>query len=224
MRFSNKEQSVIKVFDKLKVVKKATVCQELNVSHMTVVRAMEKFGYYSSINHNSLFYTLQNIPEFNNYGLWFFKDIVFSKYRNIKQTIVSMIDNSPEGYSEKELSGILHTQTSNILSRLVGQHQLSKIQNGRKAVYVSHKPGYKAKQMSNIAQKNETGDYHCSNTLFPENVEARIVIATLVRLIEKPASSVASLSLVLQGKGLKVTANEIRKIIIFYGLEKKTVQ
>lgn len=229
MEFSPKEQGVIELCKRLKVVTKAELCRQLNISHMTVVRAFEKYEYYSSINHNSSYYTLKDIPKFNNYGLWFFKGVGFSRHKNINQSIIFIIDSSQCGYSEKEISKILQTKTGNILSRLVSQKHLSKIQKGRSVVYVSTKAGRNEKQVIIINrdkenEKTKVGDYNFSHALFPEDIEAGTVIATLVRLIEKPNSSVASLSLVLQGKGLKVTANEIREIISFYGLEKKTAQ
>lgn len=229
MKLSPTEQSVIDLFNRFIIVTKADLCKQLNISHMTVVRAIEKYGYYSSINQNSSYYTLKDIPRFNNYGLWFFKGICFSRHKNINQTIISIIDSSEFGCSEKEISKVLQKKAGNILSRLVGQKHLSKIQKGRSAVYVSTKAGRNEKQVAILNRNKENEktkviDYNSPHAIFPENIEAGAVIAILVGLIEKPDSSVASLSLVLQGKGQKVTANGIRKTISFYGLEKKTVQ
>ena len=48
-----------------------------------------------------------------------------------------------------------------------------------------------------------------------------VVIAALVQMIMKPDSGDASISKSIQAQGVAITANQVRQIITFYGLEKK---
>ena len=64
-----RETAVIEKLRKCKVARKSELCDHLKISHMTVVRALKKFGYYSSYNKNSSFYTLRDTPDFDSYEL-----------------------------------------------------------------------------------------------------------------------------------------------------------
>ena len=100
------------------------MCDHLKISHMTVVRALKKFGYYSSYNKNSSFYTLRDTPDFDSYGLWAYNDIRFSRNFTLDKTIVSIVDDSESGFTAEELERLLKTNVKNLLSRLVSKRQV----------------------------------------------------------------------------------------------------
>ena len=89
--FTIKEKSVVDQLREWKVATKKRLCHKLQISHMTVVRALKKFGYYTSYNKNSAFYTLHDIPEFDTHGLWALRDIYFSRYATLDETIVALL-------------------------------------------------------------------------------------------------------------------------------------
>lgn len=229
MDLTKKEQLVIKLLSEWKIATKKSICQKLNLSHMTVVRALEKYGYYSSFNKNSSFYTLGDIPKFDSHGLWYYKGAGFSKYRTINKTIVALIEESPRGYTEKAMSSLLQTKVANILSRLLREKRLDKIHCARRSIYLSVKEQQKSKQITKLKEEIKKRElqkqrYNFTKGILPEGIELKTVILTLIRMIEQPESTVASLSKNLQSKQIKVTSKEIREIISFYGLEKKTAQ
>jgi cobaltochelatase CobN len=43
---------------------------QFQVSHMTVFCAWKKHGYHASYNHNAAYYTLADLPQFDDWGLW----------------------------------------------------------------------------------------------------------------------------------------------------------
>ena len=55
----------------------------------------------------------------------------------------------------------------------------------------------------------------------PDNMDSPAVIEILVRMIEFPSASAASISRALQRKGVSVTAGNVRSVVEFYSLEKK---
>ncbi len=226
MKLTKKEQSVISFLSEQKAGTKDEMCQKFEISPITVVRAMAKYGYYSSFNKNSSYYTLIDIPEFDDQGLWFYNDIGFSKHKNIDLTIISLVENSLEGYTEKDLNNILRTKTGDVLRRLYRQNRLNKMKIARKIVYLSSNNEQKDKQAKAFEQRKREEDiktqrYNFSHGALPAGIDFGTVILTLVLLIEQPNSSIASLSRSLQGKKVEVTAEQIRIIMDFYGVKKK---
>ena len=225
MKLSSKEQLVIQLLGELKVGTKTELCQKLNISHMTVVRAIKKYGYYSSYNKNSSYYTLKHVPEFNISGLWFYKEIGFSRHKNINCAILFVIKSSTNGYTEKELSSIFHTKTGNILCRLIKQKRIDKYQKGRSAIYISADETKRRKQLAAISSstkknEDESKRHNITQGILPSGFEVKVVLITLVSLIEKPESTVASISISLQRDGIQVSASQIKTIMSFYGIIK----
>jgi hypothetical protein len=53
-------------------------------------------------------------------------------------------------------------------------------------------------------------------------LDAVTVIRVLVRLLERPNASVASVARTLQARNVAIHADQIRQILDFYGLKKTT--
>jgi len=64
-------------------------------SRMTVFRRLQQVGYLSSFTHGGRFYTLENIPQFDEFGLWFHRDIGFSQAGTLKETVVLQVEMLP---------------------------------------------------------------------------------------------------------------------------------
>jgi hypothetical protein len=81
----------------------------------TVFRKLKKLSYRSSYSHRGMYYTTDDIAEFDELGLWSFNSIWFSKYGNLLDTAKNYIENSERGYSAGELDDILHVKTKETL-------------------------------------------------------------------------------------------------------------
>jgi hypothetical protein len=223
MNLTIKEKAVVDQLRAWKVATKTNLCDQLQICHMTVVRALKKFGYYTSYNKNSAFYTLHDIPEFDSYGLWAYSDIYFSHHATLDETIVALIENSDAGYTIGELNKILKTEVKNILPRLFAKKRLNRYYWQRYVVYLSNDPERELKQKTwrkeQIEKSQDT--LKLKRKFLPEKLDAITVIKVLVQMIEFPKASKASISQTLQHQGVFITAKEIRSIIEFYSLEKK---
>ena len=60
-------------------------------SKRSLFRDLSLLGYFSSYSHAGKYYTLTNIPHFDEYGLWHYKDVSFSKNGTLKSTIGFLI-------------------------------------------------------------------------------------------------------------------------------------
>ena len=55
-------------------------------SRMSVFRRLKPLGYLSSFTDAGGYYTLQDIPKFDMLGLWFYRDVGFSRAGTLKST------------------------------------------------------------------------------------------------------------------------------------------
>ncbi len=229
MPFTAKEQAVVDSLRRWRVCTLRILCEHFDISHMTVVRALKKYGYHTSYNKNSSFYTLKDIPAFDTNGLWAHGDIRFSEHGTLVETILAMIDQSCAGYTVHEIEKQLGTKVGNLLCRLGRQKQLSRYFAGRYAIYLSANAHRQLKQKAQREQQRQKARIASKpdgrlKTELPEGIDAVSVICVLIRMIETPEASAASLSRSLQSKGASISAEQIRSIVHFYSLEKKTAR
>ena len=121
-------------------------------SRMSVFRRLKSLGYLSSFTHAGRYYTLANFPQFDRWGLWFHRQVGFSKVGTMKATIVELVQGSADGMTPKELRGLLRLPVSNTLYNTI--HELvhsSQLQSQRLAgfpLYVSANPERAVKQIT----------------------------------------------------------------------------
>ena len=95
---------LLKLFYDKKCLTLEALAEPLDYSIRSVQRLLKKTGYYSSFTHNNKWYVLHTTPSFNEMGLWFYKNIGFSKHGNLGQTIFYFINKSHQGLTAKEIS------------------------------------------------------------------------------------------------------------------------
>jgi hypothetical protein len=223
------ESQIVDRLKQRRVEKFSRLAQGFNLSTKTVQRALAKVDHLTSVNQNSAFVTLKEMARFDKRGLWKFRKTCFSKYGNLPQTIQALVEHAPLGYTLKELEQLLDTRMNNHVSRLVREGQLTRFSLGRYAVYLSSDHQRQAKQWAarqqEIAPVRPVRVTDRSRLDVPPGLEAVTVIRVLVRLLDAPKASVASVASVarwLQAREVDVRADQIRQILDFYGLKKTT--
>lgn len=103
---------------------KEVICAIQTTTGVTAYKYMKKLGYLSSYSHAGKYYTLSNIPEFNEDGLWFFGDIGFSKHGTLMKTIVHLINNSKTGKTNSDLEQQQRVYVQNALLTLVKSEKI----------------------------------------------------------------------------------------------------
>ncbi len=219
---TDREEKVVKWVKKRKVATMRQLRHQFQISHMTVIRALKKFGYYTSYNHNGMYYVLQDLPEFDQWGLWAYRDIYFSRYGTLTRTIVALIENSPAGLTVAELEERLRTKVANLASRLVrdGTVQREMLPGGQ-AVYMvatdakQHSRQHQQRQLllQQAAASRATG--------LPKDCSSTDVIEVLRQMILAPDGGVEQLARQLRRRGVNVTASKVLRVIDYYTLKKK---
>ena len=103
-----KSSSLKKLFQKSKVLTLNQVSNTRDCSIRTVQRQFAELAVLRSYNKNSRYYTLPDIPNFNAHGVWWYQDIFFSKYGNLRQTVKHAILTSENGLTGNEIGVIVN--------------------------------------------------------------------------------------------------------------------
>ncbi len=66
---TERQQKLVDWLKKRKVATMKHMRHQFQLSHMTVVRALKKYGYFTSYNHNAAYYSPHDVPRFDRGGL-----------------------------------------------------------------------------------------------------------------------------------------------------------
>jgi len=226
MKLTVKESAVVSLLQQWRVGTMARLRQQLQVSHMTVARALKKYGYYSSFNKNAAYYTLHDLPCFDDAGLWWYRDIGFSRHGTLTATVVALVEPSPAGCTVAELEARLRTPVANLLCRCCREGRLARAYRGRRVVYVSPVVRQRGEQLRRRGEQaapvcRDVGEPDVPGPGWPAGLDPHAVLTLLVEMIRRPEVSDAALSQTVQGRGFSLTAAQVRQVIAFYDLSKK---
>jgi hypothetical protein len=224
MDLTQKESEVVRRLRRKRIGTMKILREELAVSHMTVFRAFQKYGYHSSVNRNASYYTLHDIPRFDEDGLWTYREICFSEHGSLSKTLVNLVRESPTGLTVAELEQRVKTKVGNLLSRLCQQQQLGRCFAGREAVYLAadterQRQQERERQESRVLQAFSSSDAEPAR--FPPGYEVITVLEILMQTIKTPAADAAELAKALRVRGVKTTAVKVQRVLDFYGIKKK---
>ena len=191
-------------------------------SRMTVFRRLRNVGYLSSFSHGGRYYTLRDIPVFDHQGLWFHRDIGFSRAGTLKQTAAVQVEQTPEGRTHDELQALLKVRVHNTLLDLVRQGHIGRQRLGRVYLYVSADPGRATQQ---IEERKQLGAALAKMLRVPTDEEVvEVLVEALREAPEIPEPQQVARRLVARGIGLE--PHHVQMVYEEHGLlpEKKTVR
>ncbi len=182
-------------------------------SRTTAYRHLQKVGALSSYSHARKYYTLKEIPEFDENGLWHYGDISFSKYRTLTDTIVNLVSNCDRGKSCSELEKQQRVYVQNALLSLVNSKKLIRQEMNGIYIYYSSDPTKRSSQIHKRSSQK-------ARAPLPDWVVMQVLVATL-----KCASGYVTAEDVtsqLKKQGSDITLGQVQKVFELHSLEKKT--
>lgn len=207
-----KEKAVTEEFKRRKVITIPQLAQLLECSVPTVRNRLGAWGACTSYNQNGRYYTLPDIPRFDEYGLWRYKAIFFSRYGNLKQTLVQLVRSSPGGLDASEIGRLLALPPRSFLSHYRNTPGLRRERLQGRFIYYSDEQSVFLSQRSKREQVMER-----AKAEIPSSTEAVLV---LVDLIKHPGSSLQACSQRLERKGIDIEPAGIEKLLGELGLKK----
>jgi len=120
-----KLKAIVSLFQKKEVLLLPDLLAALQTkSRRTAIRYLKKLNYLSSYNQGGKYYTLHEIAEFNEFGIWRHDSIGFSEHGTLKDTIVFLVDHSKRGLTSREIQSITHCGVKDALLQLVGENKI----------------------------------------------------------------------------------------------------
>ncbi len=115
-------------------------------STMTVFRKLKELGYLTSYSHRGKYYTLRDIPHFDELGLWSSGSVWFSISGNLLETTCRFVDETEAGFTAAELQRLLHVGVKEPLLKLYRQKRIDRQEVDGEYVYLSREKGRKRNQ------------------------------------------------------------------------------
>jgi len=207
--------AVIRSFKKEKVVTVVLLATWLSCSIATARRRLRAWRAYTSYNRNGRYYTLPEIAEFDDNGLWRYQGVFFSKHGNLKQTLVHLVTHSVQGLSGPELGELLGLDPRSFLSHFRDHPALYRENLMGRWIWFAADPKTREKQkQTRLARAVAKGPR------MPSDIEAVMI---LVDLIRHPNSGLEQIAHRLKPKGLDIDVQAIRRLLVHHDLLKKTV-
>jgi len=113
---------------------------------MTVFRKLRALGYQTSYSHRGKYYTLSDIPDFDDQGLWFCRAVGFSRDGTLLATAQRFVEEAPVGFTTGELRDLLQVEVKQALLHLYRQKRIGRAQIGGRYVYLSRDSGMQINQ------------------------------------------------------------------------------
>ncbi len=208
-----KLNSLKKMFNKLKVLTLNQVSKTHGCSIRTAQRQFAELAVLRSYNKNSRYYTLPEIPKFNVHGIWSYRNIFFSKYGDLRQTVKHMILASEDGLSGNEIGDIVNLLPRSFMHHFRDVEGVFREKHGGLYIYFSNAPTIYARQIIKRVQADDV-----------KRISDAIAIKILVVYIKHPELSEEELSSILRREqNLEISPSMITKLLSFHGLLKKTL-
>ena len=209
---------LLKPFSRKQVLSKAELLKACDCSAMTAWRILRQQGYLTSYNHNAKYYTLRRMAQFDEQGLWAYRDIRFSKWGSLPETIVGQIELSPSGMTIRELQERLQIENARpMLTHLVRQGRLRRAKLTGTAVYFLGEPSRHRQQL----QQRETEA--AAKRLAQPLPDPHHVIALLVEMIRHPRQTPRQWARRLARQEIRLKTAEIQAVLDHYQLSLKKV-
>lgn len=145
----------------------------------TVFRKLNELFYRTSYSHRGSYYTLDDIAQFDELGLWSFRDVWFSKYGTLLKTVEALVTAAGAGYYVGELERVLQVDVKAPLLKLIRENRLAREQVFGRYLYLAADVGTRRQQRSarqvREAQPSRLG-LGGGVRVLPEELKAAIVL------------------------------------------------
>lgn len=100
-------ENIFRFLEDIKIFTLDKLVSSLSCSIPAARLKLKQWKAYTSYNKNSRYYAMPTVPRFDENGLWHYENIFFSKYGNLKNTVIHLINNSASGLSGNEIGDIV---------------------------------------------------------------------------------------------------------------------
>lgn len=166
---------VLESLEEIKVFTLDSLVSFLSCSVPTARLKLKQWGTYTSYNQNGRYYTMPSVPRFGDNGLWHYKDIYFSQYGNLKNTIIQLVSGSSFGLTGKEIGAIVRLDPRSFLHHFRNTKGIQR--EKRDGVYVY----YASNAVTYDQQKKRREMLEHPSGEFVSDTKAVIILCALIK-------------------------------------------
>ena len=183
-------------------------------SRMSAFRRLRELGYLSSFSHVGRYYTLPTLANFDPQGLWFYEEVGFSRFGNLKETVIHLVDQSVAGKTHEELEKQLRLRVHNTLLDLVRSDKIAREAFEGVFVYFSIRTDRAQQQLAR--RREGVGD--SVQDVLPDGIVIE-VLAEIIRGNQVQIDQSALLSQLAE-RGIRISALQLNQLCTRLGLKK----
>lgn len=199
--------------ERVKIFNIGDLASALKCSIPTARLKLRQWQAYTSYNQNGRFYTLPQVPSFDRHGLWRHKDVAFSKYGNLKKTIIHLVTSSPSGLSGRQLGALIGLSPQSFLHHFRDCPGIFREKHKNIFIYFADDSEINEKQARQRCEAVRR------STLAAITDPEAIVI--LVAIIKHQGISAEDISALPEIKKSKISRAAIQSFMEYHGLIKK---
>jgi hypothetical protein len=185
----------------------------------TVFRKLAEVPHRTSYSHRGRYYTLEDIPDFDEWGLWSFRHVWFSRRGTLMDTTEALVGESEAGLYSQEIESILHVEVRGCLLKLLHQERVAREKLLRRYLYCSTEAAKRKLQLTArrlwMSEPSQSGSF-ISTEIMPDELKAAIILFFSL-LDERQRRLYAGL------ESLKMGHGGDREIADLFGLDVGTV-
>lgn len=212
------DKALIRFFEKRRAVVLEELYRHLGTqSRMTVFRRLRNVGYQTSFTDNGRYYTLRELPDFDENGLWFHQGIGFSRAGTLKDTLVALVEAAEAGSTQHELKELVRVRVQNSLLSLVNAKRLARHQLPGEYLYLSSTKEHGAQQLA------ERKRILSMEQPPPADLPAPLVVMILLEVIHAARLTVdpSDVAARVSGRGVEVSKEQVEHTLERFGIAKK---
>ena len=197
-------EAIVTLLRKRKIATLPEVMAALGTeSRRTAFRKLSELPCHTSYCHRGRYYTLEEIAEFDESGLWSCRDVWFSTHGTLLSTAVAVVEIGQWGYFVEELDNVLHVGTKDALRKLVQDVRLARERVAGQFLYCARDAYPRRRQLvarrALLAEPGAAGPLPEAD-IMPDEMRAAIVLFFSL-LDEKQRRLYAGLEALKTGRG-----------------------
>ena len=209
----NTVKTVCKQLEKCKIFTIGEVAAMLKCSIPNARLKLRQWQTYTSYNQNGRFYTLPQVPLFDQYGLWRYKNAAFSKHGNLTQTIVHLVSLAPAGLTGKQLGELLGLSPQSFLHHFRNCSGICREKHDGVYVYFSENKSVCERQV-----RERRAIVYRPSVVTITDAEAIIILVAVIKHHGISAEQILALPEI---KKTKIKLMAVQGFMEYHGLEKK---
>lgn len=158
-RISEKRlKNVFRFLEDSKVFTLDKLLSLLSCSTPTARLKLKQWKAYTSYNKNSRYYAMPTVACFDENGMWHYENIFFSKYGNLRNTVIHLINNSSSGLSGKEIGDLVRLPVRSFLHHFRNIAGIQREKREGVYIYFSEDPDRYKQQLQGRLNRLESPD------------------------------------------------------------------